>query len=85
MVFMPVGEDDAEQVLLAILYEFEIGHDDVDARIIMGTEGHAKVEHDPFAVAAIEIGVHADLARPAERDEEQFLAGNGHAPVPRWL
>ena len=70
MIFMPVREDDPEQVLLAILNEFEIGHDDVDAGIIVAAKGHAEVGHDPFAVAAIEIGVHADLARSAQCEEK---------------
>src|SRR3546814_7084296 len=36
------------------------------------------VGHDPFAVAAVEIGVHADLARSAQREKKQLLARSCH-------
>jgi hypothetical protein len=75
MVLMAVGEDDAEQVLAPLLDEGEIGQDQFDAGIGRIGEGEAKVDHDPFALAAVEIDVHANLAGAAEREEEQFLAG----------
>ena len=78
MVLMPVRQHDAEQVVLAVLDELEVGHHDLDPRIILAAEGHAEVEHDPFAVAAIEIGVHADLARSAQCEEKQLLARSRH-------
>ena len=78
MILMPVRQHDAEQVVLAILDEFEVGHHDLDPRIILRPEGHAQVEHDPFAVAAIEIGVHADLARSSQCEEKQLLARSRH-------
>ena len=82
MILVPMGQDDTEQVVLAILDKFEVGHHDVDPWIILRPEADAEIEHDPLAVAAIEIGVHADLSRAAEREEKQFLAGNGHAEMP---
>ncbi len=78
MILMPVRQYDAEQVLLPVLDEFEVGHNDVDARIIVAAKGHAQIGHDPFAVAAIEIGVHADLARSAQREKKQLLARSRH-------
>ncbi len=73
MILMAVGEDDAEQVLAALLDELEVGQDQFDARIARIGEGHAKIDHQPFAVAAIEIDVHADLAGAAEGEEEKFF------------
>src|SRR5690606_25914319 len=41
-------------------------------------EGHAEIDDDPAAVilgaVAIEVQVHADLAGPAEREEDEFIA-----------
>ena len=75
MVLMPVGQHDPEQILVPLFDEGEIGQDQVDAGIGRIGEGHAEIDHHPFAVAAVEIDVHADLARAAEREEEQFFAG----------
>ena len=65
MIFMAVGEHDAEQILAALLDEGEIGQHHVDAGIARVTKGHAEIDHHPFALAAIEIDVHANLAGAA--------------------
>ena len=83
MVLMAVGEDDAEQIGAMLLDEGEIGQDQLDARIIGIGEGQAEIDHHPFALAAVEIDVHADLARAAEREEEEFFAGF-HASPPSF-
>ena len=75
MVFVAVGEDDTQEVLAAFLDEGEIGEDKLDARVSGVGKGHAEVDHDPFAVAAVEVDVHADLARTAEREEEELFTG----------
>ena len=82
MVLMAVGEDDAEQIVASLLDEGEIGQDQLDARIIGIGEGQAEIDHHPFALAAVEIDVHADLARAAEREEEEFVAGFHVTPIP---
>jgi hypothetical protein len=54
---------------------------------IRAAEGHAEIDHQPLAIAAIEIDVHADLARPAERTEDQlftwfhFVVSFGRGPL----
>src|SRR3546814_6262537 len=75
MILMAMGEDDAGQHLAALLDEGEIGQDDVDAGIMGIGEGDAEIDHQPFAVAAVEIDVHAELARAAKREEEEFVTG----------
>ena len=75
MVLVAMGEDDPEQILAPLLDEGQIGQDQLDARIGWIGKGHAEIDHHPFAVAAIEIDVHADLARAAEREEKEFFAG----------
>ena len=75
VVLMGMGQHHADQILAPLLDEFEIGEDQIDPGIFVAAEGHAEIDHQPFAVAAIEIDVHANLARTAERKEQQFLAG----------
>ena len=41
MVLMPVGQDDPDQILHPLLDEFEVGQDEVDARIFVVGEGQA--------------------------------------------
>src|SRR5690348_4252398 len=76
MVFMPVSEDDPGQPVLLAFDELEVGKDKLDAGIGRVGEREPEVDHDPLAAAAVEIDVHADLARAAQRDEQQFFAGN---------
>ena len=73
MVLMPVRQDDAEQVVAPLLDEGGVGQDQVDAGILMVGEGDAEIDHHPFALAAVEIDVHADLVRAAEREEKEFV------------
>src|SRR5205814_529436 len=73
---MAMGEHDPGKPLLLILDELEVGQDQLNAGLAGVGKGQAKVDHDPLAAAAVEIDVHADLARPAERDEEELLARN---------
>ena len=81
MILVAVSQDDAGEPLLLILDELEVGQDQVDAGIVGIGEGQAEVDHDPLAAAAVEIDVHANLARAAERDEQQFFAGD-HFELP---
>ena len=54
-----------------------VGQDDLDARRGLVAEGHAEIDHDPLAgvrrAEAVEIEVHADLVRPAERQEDELV------------
>ena len=78
---------DAEDVLGDALGEFGVGQDDLDAGRRLVAEGDPQVDHDPLAgvrrTEAIEVEVHADLVRPAERQEDELIrAGGGHqAPL----
>ena len=69
MILMAVGEDDPDEILRLLLDEFQVGKDEVDAGIIGVGKGQAEVAHQPFALRPIEIDVHANLARAAERAE----------------
>ena len=78
MIFVAVRQDDPDKVLAALLDELQLGQDQVDARRVAVGEGQPQVEHQPFAVAPIEVDVHPDLARPPQREEEKFFTGGGH-------
>ncbi len=83
MVLMAVGQHHAEQVVAPRLDEAQIGQDQLDAGIGRIGEGHAEIDHDPLAPAAVEIDVHADLAGTAQRQEKEFVAGFHGPPSPR--
>ena len=65
MIFMAVRQDNAEQVLFTIFDKFEIRQHNFHAGIIIACKRDAKVNHQPFALATIEIDVHANLVGPA--------------------
>ena len=73
MVFMTMGEHDTDQILDPVFDEFEIGEHQVDARILVTGERHAQVDHQPLAVTAVQIDVHADFGRTTQRKEQQFF------------
>jgi hypothetical protein len=54
-----------------------IRQDDLDAGRRLVAEGHAQVDHDPLAIVgrakAVQVEVHADLVRPAQRQEDEFV------------
>ena len=43
-------------------------------------EGDAEIDHQPFAVMAVEIEIHPDLAAAAQRQEQELVAAGtiGH-------
>ena len=51
-----------------------IGHQHVDAGHLLVGEGDAAIDHEPAAAIAEQVHVHADLARPAERQEQKLVA-----------
>src|SRR6185295_2699363 len=79
MVLVGMSDDDADEVLAALLDESRIGHHDLDARRAVVAEGDAEIDHQPLAGMAVEVEVHADLARAAQREEQQLVVrGNCH-------
>ena len=74
MILVRVGQHQADEIVAMLLDEGGIGHDHVDARHRLVAEGHAEIDHQPLAGIAVEVEVHADLARAAERQEQQLVA-----------
>ncbi len=83
-----MGEDDADDVLPEGLDEGRVGQDHLDPRGGLVSEGDAEIDHDPLAVVggaeAVEIEVHPDLVRPAERQEDELVIGVG-AHAAAWV
>ncbi len=87
VILVGVGDDDAEEVDAFLLEVADIGEDQIDAGQIGMGEGDAEIDRQPDAVMAgaeaVEAEVHADLADPAERQEDQFVLGGArHAGLP---
>ena len=73
MVLMAMRDHDAEQIVDPFLDERQIGQDDVDAGILRIGKGNAEIDHHPFALAAIQVDVHADFAGAAKATEKEFV------------
>ena len=75
-----VGGDDAQNILAPFHQVADVGQDQIHARrIALAPEQHAAIHDDPLPVVgrAIAIGVeiHPDLARTAQRQEDQLVLG----------
>ena len=77
MVLMRMRQHDGLELIAALLDEFEIGEHQVDAGILVAREGHPEIDHQPASLTPVQIDVHADLARSAQGEEQQFVFG-GH-------
>ena len=78
MVLMPVRQHDTDQIVEPFLDELQVGQDHVDAGILRIGEGDAAIDHHPLAVTAVQIDVHADLARPTQGQEKELVLRFGH-------
>ena len=76
MILMRMGQHDRVELLAAFFDKFQIGEDQVDARVLVPRKGHAQIDHQPPALATVEVDVHADFARAAKREEQQFVFGS---------
>ncbi len=72
MVLVAVGHHQPDQIVPMLGDEARVGHHDIDAGHRVVAEGHAEIDHQPLAVIAVEIEIHADLAGAAERQEQEL-------------
>ena len=72
MVFVRMGEHQSVELLDALNDVAGVGHDHVHTRHGVAAEGDTAVHHEPSAAIAEQVQVHADLARSAERQEQQL-------------
>ena len=76
VVLVGMGDHQTDQLVLAVGDEAGIGHHDLDFRQFAAAEADAAIHGEPFFVAcdapAVQVEVHANFARPAQRQEGQF-------------
>ena len=81
MVLVRMGDDQAHQLVATIRDVAGVGHHHIDLGMRRAAEADAAVHRQPLPVAAVEVEVHADLARPAQRQEGQITVINVHYAV----
>jgi hypothetical protein len=84
MVFVGVGQHQADQVLALFLQEADVGHDQIDARqMLLIAKGYPEIDCKPRALMAVaeavDRQVHADLADATKRRKSQFIRPRHHA------
>ena len=75
VILVPVGQNDRFELVEPGFDEIEIGKDQIDAGILSAGKGHAQIDHQPPAPAAVEVDVHSDFAGPAQGKKQQFVFG----------
>ena len=77
MVLVGVGEHDADEIGPLFLEVGDVRKDEVDTGKIGARKGDAEVDREPGArlrrPVAVEPEIHADLADPAKRKEDQLV------------
>ena len=72
VVFVAVGEDQRQNVLLMLLEKGKVGHYQVDAQQLGFGEHHAAIDDEDVVAVAKSGHIHAEFAQPAERNHLQF-------------
>jgi hypothetical protein len=78
MVLVGMRDDESCELVAALDNESGIGEQDIDARGAVVAERDAAIEHEPLPLIAVEVEVHADLARAAEREKEELVRSFDH-------
>ena len=76
MILVRMGDDDADEILLHLLDEADVRHDEIDAGQVVAGEGDAEVDHQPLArlrrAIAVERAIHSDFAQAPEGREHEL-------------
>ena len=78
MVLVRVSDDKAHQFVSTIGDVGWIRHHHIDLGMCRAAKADTAVHRQPFAVAAVQVEVHADLACPAQRQEGEITVRNIH-------
>ena len=81
MVFVGVGDDQADERFAALRDEGRVGHHHFDLGVRRTAEANAAIDGEPASLVAIEVEVHANLARPAEGQEGKIYGRGVHNSV----
>ena len=78
MVFMRMGDDEAKQSAAVFGKPGRIRHHDIGFRLIRPGKAKPAIHRQQGAIATIDIKVHSDLTRPAQRDKGKIAGHNIH-------
>src|SRR2546430_2535791 len=90
MVFVCVGEHQAEEILALFDQETDVRQDEIDARQVFACKCDAEIDRDPLPAPSfaepVNREIHADLARASQRCEDKLVASAGHqvSPLGGW-
>ena len=79
MILMGMRNDNALELVLALLDEPQIGKDKIGAGQAVVGKGQTQIDHHPAIVEAVEIDIHANLTDAPERYKQEVAA---HAELP---
>ncbi len=78
MVLMRVGEHEPEEIAPLLQQIADVRQDQIDAGQVVAGKRYAEVDRDPLPAPLVadpvDREIHADLADPAERREDEFVA-----------
>jgi hypothetical protein len=78
MVLMRVGDDETEQFVAPLGNKAWIRHHHIHFWMFRPAETQTAINRQPLPTAAIEVQIHADLARSPEREEGKIVVKTGH-------
>ena len=78
MIFMRMGDDEAKQLIAPAGNERRVRHHDIDLGVRCAAKTDPAIDREPFPVATVEVEIHADLARPTQRQEGQVFGVKVH-------
>ena len=78
MVFMRMGDDQAKQSAAVFGKPGRVRHHDIGFRLIRPGKAKPAIHRQQGAITAIDIKVHSDLTRPAQRDKGKIASHDIH-------
>ena len=87
MIFMRMGEDEADKIA-ALFHEItDVGQDEIDPGKVIPGESDAEIHREPlpmsFVPKSVKREVHANLAHAAERGEDKLIGRTKHGAAAR--
>ena len=83
MVLMGVGEHNPGQIAPALNNKPRIRHLDM-RRTTVSLKGNTAIHHQPLAIVAEEVEIHADFPAAAKGQKQEFTRAWRHGPESLW-
>ena len=78
---MRMGDDQTHQGLAALRNEGRVRHHHLNLRVRGTAEANPTINGEPAPLVPVKVEVHANLARPAQRQESKISGRNVHTRV----